>query len=73
MSGSSWRHKSKGLPAGEAQLSKLKVDSVGLVTTSSLAVRQKEVVRLSTRGFTYRVRLSTRESGGANLPQPKSH
>ena len=44
MSGSSGRHKSKGLPAGEAQLSKLEVDSVGLVTTSSLAVRQKEVV-----------------------------
>jgi hypothetical protein len=44
MSGSSWRHTSKSLPAGEAQLSKLEVDSVGLVTTSSLTVRQKKVV-----------------------------
>ena len=44
MRGSSGMHKSKGLPAGEAQLSQLEVDSVGLVTTSSLVVRQKEVV-----------------------------
>ena len=34
----------RGLPAGEAQLPKLKVDGIGLVTACRLAVGEKEVV-----------------------------
>ena len=32
------------IPADEAQLLKLQVDSIGLVTTSALAVAEEEVV-----------------------------